>query len=111
LRGLETKPYRYDREAPRGARLVAERDPRRARLDPLQVCLRAGGTFRIDGDEPPAVECLGAPRERLHVAVYLVRVVRLPVDGNHPQGDEEPRDERVAEERGGGEVVHLPRED
>src|ERR671919_19722 len=34
----------------------------------------------------------------------------FPVDRNHSEGDEEPCDERVAEERGGGEVVHLPRE-
>ena len=91
-------------------RFVAERDPRRARLDPLYVRLRVGGAFGVDGDEPPAVECLVTRREHLHVAVRLVRVVRLPVDGNHPQGVEEPRDEPVAEERGGGEVVHLPRE-
>jgi hypothetical protein len=36
-------------------------------------------------------------REHLH---YLVRVVRLPVHGNHAQRDEEPR----------REIVHLPRE-
>jgi len=108
--GLETEPYRHDREAPRSMRLVAERDPRRARLDPLHARLRAGGAFGIDGDDPPAVERLVTRRERLDVAVHLVGVVRLPVDGNHPQGEEKPGDERVAEERGGGEVVHLPRE-
>jgi hypothetical protein len=29
LAGLETEPYRHDREAPGGVNLVAERDPRR----------------------------------------------------------------------------------
>jgi hypothetical protein len=110
LARLEAEPDRYDREAPRGVRLVAERDPRGARLDPLHVHVRAGGALGIDGDEPLAFECLVARREHLRVAVQLVRVVRLQVDGNHPQGDEEPRHERIAEERGGGEVVHLPRE-
>src|SRR6267378_6999366 len=107
---VEAEPDRYDREAPGGVRLVAERDPRGARLDPLHVRRRAGGALGIDGDEPLAFECLVARREHLRVAVQLVRVVRLQVDGNHPQGDEEPRHERIAEERGGGEVVHLPRE-
>ena len=53
LAGLEAEPDRHDGEAPRGVRLVTERDPRRARLDPLHVRLRAGGAFGIDGDEPP----------------------------------------------------------
>ncbi len=110
LARLEAEPDRYDREAPRRVRLVAERDPRGARLDPLHVRHRAGGAFRINGDEPPARQGLVARREHRRVPVQLVRVGRLQVDGNHPQGDEEPRDERIAEERGGGEVVHLPRE-
>src|SRR4029077_16935099 len=79
--GLETEPYRHDDEASRGMRLVAESDPRRARLDPLQVPLRVRGAFRVNGDEPPAVECLVTRGEHLRVAVHLVRVVRLPVDG------------------------------
>src|SRR4029453_5325875 len=103
--------YRHDGETPGRVRLIGERDPRRARLDPLHVRLRTGDTFGIDGDEPPAVECLVTRREHFEVAVHPVRVVRLPEDGNHTQRDEEPRGKRVAEERGGGEIVHLPRED
>ena len=108
--GLEAESYWHEREAPGGVRLVAKRDPRRARLDPLHVRLRAGRAFGVDGDEPPPVECLVTRREHLYVPVHLVRSVCPAVDRNHPQRDEASCDERVPEERGGSEVVHLPRE-
>jgi len=105
LAGLEAEPHRHEREAPRSVRFVAKRDPRGPCLDSLHVRLRVGNALRVDGDEPPVIECLMTRREHFQVTPHLVRVVRLEIHGNHPQGREEPRDERVAEERGGGEVV------
>jgi hypothetical protein len=90
---------------------IAQRDPRRARLDPLHVRLGPRGAFGINCDEPPAVKRLVTRREQLPVAVSSVRVVRSPVHGNHAQCNEEPRAEAVPEERGGGKVVHLARDD
>ena len=110
LARLEGEPHRHDHEASRRLRLVAERDPCRARLDPLHARLRVGGAFGIDGDEPAAVEGLMARRERLHVPIHRVGIVLFPVDGDHTGCDEEPRDERFTKEGGGREIVHLPRE-
>src|SRR5207247_10082241 len=54
--GRETESDRHDREASRSVRLVTERDPGRARLDRLQVRLRRGNPFGVDGDEQASVE-------------------------------------------------------
>ena len=108
LASRETEPDRNDREASRGVRLVAERDPRRPRLDLLPVRLRAGGALGVDGNEPSAVEGRLARGEHLHVALSPASIVRPPVHRNRSERQQGPRDDGIAKEPSGREVLHLP---
>ena len=87
---------------------MGERDACRARLDALDARFCVRRPLGVDRDQAPLGERRGARRERVDVRVQRSWVVPFAIDGDRPAGPEEPRDERVTEERGGGEVVDLP---
>src|SRR2546429_1755332 len=73
LPGLETEPYRHDREAPRGVRLVAERDPRGACLDPRSE------------------EHTSELQSRLHLVCRLLLEKKKKTKRRYPVADRSPR--------------------
>ncbi len=70
-----------------------------------------GGAFRIDGDHVTAVEGGVASGEGVHVAIHLIGIVLTAVHGDGADCPEEAGQERIPEERGRGQVVHLAGED
>ncbi len=93
------------------ALFVLERDAGSAGLDPLNPRLGVGGAFRIDGDHVTAVEGGVAGGEGVHVAIHLVGIVLTAVHGDGTGCPEKAGQERIPEERGRGQVVHLAGED
>ena len=97
------------RSAP--GRLVVQRDARGAGLDALDAALRMGRALRVDPDELPPLEGAEAGGEGIGVPVHLVGIVLLAVDRDRPAGGEEAGHQRIAEQGGGRQVVHLPGQD
>jgi len=87
--------------------LPRERDARGARLDALNAGLGVGRALGIDRDERVVLEAGRTRRECVAILVHLPGIVLLAVDGDGAGGEQEARDERVAEEGGGGEVMDL----
>ena len=109
LARLEGEAHGHHGQRARMRGLPRQRDARGACLELLHARLRVRGPLRIDGDQRAVPEGGRARGEGLRVLVGrgVRSLVLLSPHGDGAGRAEEARDERVLEEGGGGEVVHL----